>query len=632
MSVKIQIKRGTTAQWASSSNDTTLAPGQLGVEYLTSGYSRLKVGTDDSSHSSTDWADLNYLTPSTQTYQDMSIQGTNFTALDWNPSTGVTLGDKTNVTYVQGGTVIFASNNGPEVELSSDELRPYTSGSITLGAQGASWKLLCLSDAESATISQNGNGIYFGADTYPTIQHYSTYLYFNPSGSTTTGGRLTLSTTALYPSTNGGTDLGTSSYQFGNIHIQDATSTSASSGGNGIYFGSDAYQTIYHNGTSLYFNPSGSSSSGGRLVLTTTALHPATNGVVDLGTSTLGWKNLYLGSLISSHISDNGQFLSPSGNVIGSWSENTDRYQMDSLGDIASTFDSISLGSDATIYVNVNNNTNPVMKPLIEVTSENFSSSQGGKHSTTAGDVMIGTTGSTGTYNSITLASASTKVYGYGGVTLTVATSGSLVLSSSGTPYFSPMSTSFHPTLGRSGYTFGQIYSTSTTISTSDRSAKTDIHYLDESQVQTMSSSADPKSKKSQDKVSFTTEDILNFVEKLNPCTFVYKDEFHKAEEYTDIESALSSNNTEYVQLGLIADDIKDEDLFNFIGATMEYDKVIEPEELDEDGNVVKEAVTETATTLGLKAVPLSVLALTACKYLINQVKELKEMLNNGNN
>ena len=85
-------------------------------------------------------------------------------------------------------------------------------------------------------------------------------------------------------------------------------------------------------------------------------------------------------------------------------------------------------------------------------------------------------------------------------------------------------------------------------------------------------------------KTSFTTEDILSFVKKINPCTFVYKDN-SKEGKYSDIESAIESNNTEYVQLGLIADDLKDEALFNFIGATMKYEEEVEPEQKDEEGN-----------------------------------------------
>ena len=157
-------------------------------------------------------------------------------------------------------------------------------------------------------------------------------------------------------------------------------------------------------------------------------------------------------------------------------------------------------------------------------------------------------------------------------------------------------------TLGTTYLPWGTIYSTSGTISTSSKSAKTDIHYLNEAQpkLKTMSNT------ETAIKTSFTSEDIINFVKKLNPATFVYKS---NKDEYSDITSALNSNHTELVQLGLITDDIQNEELFNFIGATMTY---------------TDEETEQEKTTLGLKPIPLAVLALTACKYLINEVEQLK--------
>lgn len=49
-------------------------------------------------------------------------------------------------------------------------------------------------------------------------------------------------------------------------------------------------------------------------------------------------------------------------------------------------------------------------------------------------------------------------------------------------------------------------------------------------------------------------------------------------------------------------------------------------EELDEDGNVLKESEHKESVNLGLKPIPLAVLALTACKYLINKLEE-KEII-----
>ena len=62
MSAKIQVKRGTTAQWAdSTTNDTTLAPGQPGVEYCTDGSTKLKIGPHTADGSGTEWANIEYI-------------------------------------------------------------------------------------------------------------------------------------------------------------------------------------------------------------------------------------------------------------------------------------------------------------------------------------------------------------------------------------------------------------------------------------------------------------------------------------------------------------------------------------------------------------------------------------------
>ena len=185
----------------------------------------------------------------------------------------------------------------------------------------------------------------------------------------------------------------------------------------------------------------------------------------------------------------------------------------------------------------------------------------------------------------------------------------------------------YNVSLGSATEKWGIIYSTSSTIQTSDRSEKTDIHYLDEqSNLNRGISMLSLANEETSIKTSFTTNDILSFIKKINPCTFVYKDNSQE-DKYSDIESAIESNNTEYVQLGLIADDLKDEALFNFIGATMKYEEEVEPEQKDEEGNTIKEAVYETKTTLGLKAVPLAVSALTACKSLLETVDQLKQQI-----
>lgn len=153
--------------------------------------------------------------------------------------------------------------------------------------------------------------------------------------------------------------------------------------------------------------------------------------------------------------------------------------------------------------------------------------------------------------------------------------------------------------LGYSNHRWKAVYAVEGAIQTSDRSLKSDIHYIDSPKIATRSINSLESSENS----NFTTDDLISFIKKLNPAVFRY------GKEGSTINEALQTNDTEAVQLGLIADDIKDERLFNYIGATMHY----EDEETKED-----------KVTLGVKAIPLAVLALSACKYLINKVEELE--------
>lgn len=246
MSSKIQIKRGTTEAWASSSNDTTLAPGQLGVEYLTSGYSRLKVGTDNSTHSSTDWADLNYLTPSTQTYQDNQILSAAGPVVSWLESDVTKFGNSSNPTQLIGGASITLRTTSSGNIVNANDSFFCSNSDVSLGKATSPWTRLHLSNAASSEISQDVNGLYFGTGRYPAIIRYSSNLIFNPSGGLSTGGRLTLSTTALYPSANGGCDLGTASYGWDNLFMSDQS-----------YIMSGTKYIAYDAGTDLYIGANG---------------------------------------------------------------------------------------------------------------------------------------------------------------------------------------------------------------------------------------------------------------------------------------------------------------------------------------------------------------------------------------
>lgn len=184
-------------------------------------------------------------------------------------------------------------------------------------------------------------------------------------------------------------------------------------------------------------------------------------------------------------------------------------------------------------------------------------------------------------------------------------------------------------TLGDSSHKWRYLYAYSGSIQTSDRSAKDSIHYIqyvEDSEAMkpaTMSMRSTAVENTSEGTASqITLEDVIDFVSNLSPVTFCYKDG-----QGEDVEATEENSDPEDIQLGLIADDIKDHKLFKYVGVETTYEEEVTPAVKDEEGNVVTEAVTETKTTLGLQAIPLATAALTACKYLIQKNEEIESRL-----
>lgn len=109
---------------------------------------------------------------------------------------------------------------------------------------------------------------------------------------------------------------------------------------------------------------------------------------------------------------------------------------------------------------------------------------------------------------------------------------------------------------------------------TSDRAAKTDIVYLNENS-------------------KITTADIVNFVKTIQPATYLYKE------------------NLDSPQLGLIAQDVEDDKIFEYIGSKNNV--------LDDEGNII--------THRSLKPMPLTVTALIVCQQLLEENEKLKSRL-----
>lgn len=170
------------------------------------------------------------------------------------------------------------------------------------------------------------------------------------------------------------------------------------------------------------------------------------------------------------------------------------------------------------------------------------------------------------------------------------------------------------------GYMWKRVNARQGSINTSAREAKGHIHKIDEiptKRARTLSLTAET----SQDEI-VTTQEVIDFVKKIEPVTFVYKDDNNNELSISDV---LNTNEMSAIQIGLIADDIRNEKLYKYIGIDYDYDYEVEPEERDENDNVIKEAVKEKRNALGLQPLPLAVLCLTACKDLIKRVEQLEK-------
>ena len=171
------------------------------------------------------------------------------------------------------------------------------------------------------------------------------------------------------------------------------------------------------------------------------------------------------------------------------------------------------------------------------------------------------------------------------------------------------------------GHMWKRVNARQGSINTSAREAKGHIHKIDEiptKRARTLSLTAET----SQDEI-VTTQEVIDFVKKIEPVTFVYKDDNNNELSISDV---LNTNEMSAIQIGLIADDIRNEKLYKYIGIDYDYDYEVEPEERDENDNVIKEAVKEKRNALGLQPLPLAVLCLTACKDLIKRVEQLEKI------
>lgn len=158
-------------------------------------------------------------------------------------------------------------------------------------------------------------------------------------------------------------------------------------------------------------------------------------------------------------------------------------------------------------------------------------------------------------------------------------------------------------TLGEDSIRWKSVWAQAGTIQTSDRSEKQDIKYIKSVQssaktVRKVSANSDISTDS-----SVSLEDIISFVENINPATFVYKS---KDDPDATVDTA---SHPEDIQIGLIADDIYESDFYKYIGTETTF---------------TDKKTNEVITRRGLKPLALAVTALACCKYLINEINTLK--------
>lgn len=166
--------------------------------------------------------------------------------------------------------------------------------------------------------------------------------------------------------------------------------------------------------------------------------------------------------------------------------------------------------------------------------------------------------------------------------------------------------------LGYSGNEWAGVYAKSGTIQTSDRSAKSDIHYVDYQNTSTMK-----KSRAVNTSTKLSLESLVEGVKALKPATFCYGNDV--TEDTVGIPPA-------DIQIGFIADDMLDNPLFKYVGVEDTVKHVITPAVKDEEsGEIITPEVSEPVIKRGLQPLPLAAVAISTCKYLLDEIDALKQ-------
>lgn len=550
--MSIQLKRGLTAD---INQDLVLLDGQPGVEKRTNKSPRLKIGDGTSK-----WSALAYASPDSDIYTDSEIiyKSSSF-SVTANGSDGVVFEDNTlspsisgssnlggrarwasgyfTGVNISGGNIVptnssdgtigstksrWASGHFTGVDISDNNVVPATDKTGSLGSSNKRWQY---GRFEGLDINEVNTGVITPSSTDTGGLGSSTYR-FN-SGHINTLNVLSIANTGsisvtntLYP-TSTTCDLGNAAagQQWGRVCVGNAKDATFSTTSNGLCFGTGNYPVLQHYSSSLYFNPAGTSSTLGRLILSTGSLYPTMSGGSSLGKKGYGWNDLVLNGTgtvrFTSGTGSDAKMRSAISEAINP--DDTSKYNL-YIGGIYSS---------NLLYANTDYAETHIVGERIEFNMPDLYRT-----------IVIGNDTTSGFYMS-----------GYDN-------------SSSGTK---------KPSLGRSNQRWGTVYCVSVSES-SDSKDKSDIQYITSNSVSnsnttTRKARAKAASVSNDASSTISTEDVISFVKNCSPATFVYKG----VQNAPDTVSEAIISSPEAVHLGLIADDIENDVVFPFVGAKCEF-------------------------------------------------------------
>lgn len=163
-----------------------------------------------------------------------------------------------------GTNIVWNIATSDELFLNSAELSPVNVSGLNLGGVDHEWGNAYIADT-----------LYFFTDQGEYAKSDGTDLIFGVAGSD----ELKLDSSALYPNTASGLDLGKTTNEFEDAYIADR-----------IYLFTDQGESIRSNGTDIVWNINTSD----EMKLNSTELAPIANAGLDLGTNALEWNDAYI--------------------------------------------------------------------------------------------------------------------------------------------------------------------------------------------------------------------------------------------------------------------------------------------------------------------------------------------------